>query len=580
MKKLFCVILSAIILSTTMFAVSAAEVTNSVSATPEESQEQTTEGYCDGFYYNVLDDGTAEITRYDGNETDLVIPDEIEGYQITSIRDNTFQSEFRKNVTIGKHINHIVDNGNQMYNFFILENIYVNKANNHFYDINGILFSKDTNEMLCYPPKNETTELTIPEGIVTTCKISSDYLKSLYIPSSITALGNINCINLENINVCKTNQTFCSIDGVLYNKQGTKLLYLPCALPLTDFIIPNSVTSIVWTLNPTKTIKNITINKNCNEIQLIGSSSSETGSLENIYVEEGNQKYFSQNGILLEKGLQNFQDSVKIYPQNNKNKSFYFPNNTKIIQLPQRNLKYLEDVYIPASADKMLWQSFSWCPNIKNIYVDKDNSEFCDIDGVMYNKDKTTLLKYTSGREATSFVVPDTVTTISSTAFNQNYNLKNISFPDSIINFDSIFWYCNNLTDFTFSKHLKNIKWIHSIGYGFVGDMGHGGNSNTPLDNVVIRGYTNSPAETYAKENGFTFISLGTINKLGDSNSDNKVDISDATNIQRYLAEYEIDFSENEDIASDTNGDGYITISDVTEIQRFLAELPSAMSKS
>ena len=462
----------------------------------------------------------------------------------------------------------------------LLKNINVSPDNPHFYSINGILFSKDTNEMLCYPPKNETTELTIPEGIVTTCKISSDYLKSLYIPSSITALGNINCINLENINVCKTHQTFCSIDGVLYNKQGTKLLYLPCALPLTDFIIPNSVTSIVWTLNPTKTIKNITINKNCNEIQLIGSSSSGTGSLENIYVEEGNQKYFSQNGILLEKGLQNFQDSVKIYPQNNKSKSFYFPNNTKIIQLPQRNLKYLEDVYIPASADKMLWQSFSWCLNLKNNYVDKDNSEFCDIDGVMYNKDKTTLLKYTSGREATSFVVPDTVTTISSTAFNQNYNLKSISFPDSIINFDSIFWYCNNLTNFTFSKHLKNIKWIHSIGYGFVGGMGHGGNSNTPLDNVVIRGYTNSPAETYAKENGFTFISLGTINKLGDSNSDNKVDITDATNIQLYLAEYEIDFSENEDIASDTNGDGYITISDVTEIQRFLAELPSAMSKS
>lgn len=61
---------------------------------------------------------------------------------------------------------------------------------------------------------------------------------------------------------------------------------------------------------------------------------------------------------------------------------------------------------------------------------------------------------------------------------------------------------------------------------------------------------------------------------LGDTDGNGKVDINDATTLQRYLAEYEM--TESFKIgAADTNEDGEITIVDVTFIQKWLAQLPS-----
>lgn len=469
----------------------------------------------------------------------------------------------------------------------LLENINVSLDNPHFYSINGVLFSKDTNEMLCYPPKNKTTELTIPDGIVKTCKIASEYLSKLNIPSSVTELGNINCKNLENINVSNDNQAFCSIDGVLYNKDVTELISIPLCTPLEELVVPETVELINSRFDKNKHLKNVYLNKNCT--QVYGNDTDNLfpeyeSVLENVFVADGNPKYYSLNGVLIGRdsyagttgAIYNLKhDCVILYPQKNKNKTFRFPENTIIISLPQYNLCYLEDVYIPASAEKMLVLSFSYCRNLKNIYVDGNNSAFCDIDGVLYSKDKKTLLRYPQQKAGKTYEVCKDTEILGDNSFYGNETLTNITIPDNIKRINWAFNSCSNLKEITVSKFTKEMS---GLGWSCTDPRGHG--TYTKNDDLVIRGYTNSPAETYAKKNGFTFISLGTINKLGDSNSDGVVNIIDATTIQRYLAEYEVNFSENEEIASDTNGDGHITISDVTEIQRFIADLPSVMSES
>lgn len=45
-----------------------------------------------GFTYNVLDDGTVEITRYTGTDAQITIPSEIDGKSVTSIGDQAFIS--------------------------------------------------------------------------------------------------------------------------------------------------------------------------------------------------------------------------------------------------------------------------------------------------------------------------------------------------------------------------------------------------------------------------------------------------------------------------------------------------------
>lgn len=59
---------------------------------------------------------------------------------------------------------------------------------------------------------------------------------------------------------------------------------------------------------------------------------------------------------------------------------------------------------------------------------------------------------------------------------------------------------------------------------------------------------------------------------IGDVNSDGVINISDATTVQKYLAQL-IDFNNEQQVIADTNGDGIINISDATQIQKYIAQL-------
>ena len=60
--------------------------------------------------------------------------------------------------------------------------------------------------------------------------------------------------------------------------------------------------------------------------------------------------------------------------------------------------------------------------------------------------------------------------------------------------------------------------------------------------------------------------------RLGDVNGDGKIDVSDATEIQKFLAEL-VELTPERKQAADTNADGKVDVSDATQIQKFLAEL-------
>ena len=91
--------------------------------------------------------------------------------------------------------------------------------------------------------------------------------------------------------------------------------------------------------------------------------------------------------------------------------------------------------------------------------------------------------------------------------------------------------------------------------------------------NGVIKGYDNSTAQMYAGNYNRNFVMIENQPViLGDANGDGNLDITDATCIQRHLAEFPV--YEYIEEASDTDGDGQVSILDVTMIQRYLAQLP------
>lgn len=794
MKKLLCVLLSALMIISTLITTSAAEISEAVSATPDEVETQPTEGYCDGFYYTVLEDGTAEITNYDGKKTDLIIPEEVNGIAVTKIEGlwgSSFYETNIRHIFIGENITYIntgngnlnclgelqafsVDLNNEYYcsidgvlfnkdksillsypcakegeiynipesvkeigahcfssnrnltdldipdnvtflgweavsscynlknlnfgngitaigvvfeycnklenvtfgnclqyfrfdnlygtsiknlyfpesvnqlydydidvddikklenvfinndkyydingvlysreknklliypnskkteqyfvpegitelsaisNYYIrelyipstvteigeidsnvLENINVSEDNPAFYSINGILFSKKTNELLIYPKCNKTESLIIPESIVKTCDINSTTLKTLNIPSTVTQLGKITCNSLENINVNEQNKNYCSIDGVLYDKAVTDLIHFPLASQITELLVPDTVTTVSARIEITKHLKNITLGKNVKNFS--GYAFTIHGELlENIFVDEDNPNFYSKNGVLYSK----ITNDVVAYPQNNRTKTFEIPENSNWIRgyCLLRDCKYIENVIVPTDITTLVTGGLCYCPNLKNIYVNEDNPTFCDIDGILYSQDRKTLLYYPRGRKEPTYNIYKNTETIGSSSFWGNTYLTNITIPDNVKKIDvGAFFNCENLKEITLPK---NIVELSGIGWSCSDPGGHG--EYKKYDDITIKGYSGTVAETYAKENGFTFISLGNVeNTLGDVNGDGVISILDATEIQKYLASLS-NLSDNQIILADFNKDGIISIIDATEIQKYIVGL-------
>ena len=69
-----------------------------------------------------------------------------------------------------------------------------------------------------------------------------------------------------------------------------------------------------------------------------------------------------------------------------------------------------------------------------SITVSEENEFFSSVDGVLFNKDKTTLIKFPASRKGI-YTIPNTVTTIDERAFNST-KLAKLTISSSVINFD------------------------------------------------------------------------------------------------------------------------------------------------
>ena len=78
---------------------------------------------------------------------------------------------------------------------------------------------------------------------------SCSRLTSITIPDSVTSIGELafyRCTSLNDITVDVNNGYYQSIDGNLYSKEGRTLIQYAIGKTQTEFIIPDSVTSIGW----------------------------------------------------------------------------------------------------------------------------------------------------------------------------------------------------------------------------------------------------------------------------------------------------------------------------------------------
>ena len=91
----------------------------------------------------------------------------------------------------------------------------------------------------------------------------------------------------------------------------------------------------------------------------------------------------------------------------------------------------LTTLSIPNSVTLIKNQAFGACEKLIEINVASDNSLYSSEDGVLFNKDKTVLICFPSGKSG-EYSIPNSVVVISGAAFENNSVLKSVSIPNSV----------------------------------------------------------------------------------------------------------------------------------------------------
>lgn len=91
----------------------------------------------------------------------------------------------------------------------------------------------------------------------------------------------------------------------------------------------------------------------------------------------------------------------------------------------------IKAIEIPSTVMSIGDKAFSSCASLLYITVDKNNTMFTDLSGVLYTKDLSTLLCYPSGSGVSSVNISSLVKTISPMAFHGCNNLKTVVYDGS-----------------------------------------------------------------------------------------------------------------------------------------------------
>ena len=316
--------------------------------------------------------------------------------------------------------------------------------------------------------------------------------KGVYI-SDIEQLLN-DCTGLMSINVVDKDNKYCAVDGVLYDKNITTLIR--CPRGKTSVEIPNSVTEIGYRAFYGCTgLTSIEISNNVTTIGErafsgctgltsieIPNSVTEIGNyafsgctgLTSIDVDKDNPVYASVDGVLYNKNITNLicwpagKPFVEIPNSVTKIEDYAFygcigltsieiPNSvTEIGNYAFSGCTGLTTIEIPNNVTTIGESVFDGCTGLMSIDVDKDNPAYASVDGVLYNKNITTLIRCPEGKALIE--IPNSVTSIGYEAFYGCTGLTSIEIPNSVIEIGNrVFYGCTGLTRFEIPNSVTSI---------------------------------------------------------------------------------------------------------------------------
>ena len=247
---------------------------------------------------------------------------------------------------------------------------------------------------------SKVKEWKLPKSLkrIGPCAFSNISVEEFNIPENVEGIAAafISSSKLARINVDSNNKYFTSIDGILFDKDGTRLIKYPENRDGNSYEVPNTVKTI--DANAFISCKNLQTIVIADSVEKIGDSAFDGSKLKTIN---------------LGGGITNIS-----------NKPFYG----------------------------------AW--NLTNINVITENDKYESENGILFNKGKTILIKYPPAIiNGEVYEIPNTVVEIGPQSFYRS-QIKNVIIPSSVKKIGSeSFFQCYNLEELNLSEGLERIEW-------------------------------------------------------------------------------------------------------------------------
>ena len=371
----------------------------------QEVFAESGDGEQDGIIYGYdTDSKEAYVYDYEGDATDIVIPETLGGYTVKTIEFHYYGTEV-KTLSIPSGVIDCTIRSDR------IGYIYVDEANQTFKSIDGALYTKDGKELVLYPYK-ESKELVISEGTETIWDnaMSKSEVETVTLPSTLKYvniyvedaetmyqkveeyLADVLPSNemLRDVYVSGDNENIVSVDGIVYSKDMKRLVFCPRGKS-----------------------GEITVDERTEIIGHVAFCDSRV------------------TKITLPEGLTSIEYSA-----------FSKCTNLTELNIPKGVTEFNKDMF--------------WNTALKNLTFPED-SPYISENGIVYSKDKTELL-FAIGDIKGKLVIPEGVTSIGESAFELIDTISEVEFPNSLVSIgDNAFLACSGIRSIIIPENVTSI---------------------------------------------------------------------------------------------------------------------------
>ena len=382
------------------------------------------------FNFRIYDDH-AEMITYEGTDEILEIPETVSGLPVTVLSNLTgVHNDTIKKLTIPDSVVEIKDE--TFYKYSALEEVSFPEG---LKKIGAAAFKYCQNLKKADLPSSLES---IGRSAFARCDIETSN-----IPENVSYIGSLIYLdnqNLKKISVDSNNKNYKDIDGVLFSKDGTKLIEYPCGKSVS-YTIPESCEEIIYGAFGSSKLEHITMNEG---LKKIGNNAF----FNCIYLKE-----LELPESLEEIGERAFGDLL-------------------LFSLDKDKMTLIDNVHIGSKVKYIGQKAFNGLL-IRNFDVDENNEQYGSNGGFITNKAKDTILQCPRSM-GELIVIPESITTLSYSVFEDMEGAREFFIPDETFRFAS------------------RIFKVDSYDYDEDG-------RSIPIYNVIIHCSEGSAAEEYAE---------------------------------------------------------------------------------